>query len=394
MTALGTTRTAPPAAPGRPDLFLLGLTALLTVVGLVVLWSASFVIALVNYHNANGYVLRQMVGAVAGTIMLLAAARTDYRRLRHLALPIMVATVLALVAVLVLGSERNGAKRWLGPEIIAFQPAEFAKLAVAIFLARWLVGREEKMHSWQDSFIPFVIILGCVGALIMAEPSLGTTLVVAGIAVTMFYVAGASWAQLGALLLSGAVCVGMLIAIAPYRAERFSTFFGRTDDDAAFQTHQALVALGNGGWDGLGLGASRGKFFYIPESHTDGVFAVLGEEMGVVIAGVVLLLYVVLILRGFALARRCEDEFGAYLATGITAWIAVQMFLNVGGILSVLPLTGVPLPLMSYGNNALASMLLGIGVLVSISRNCPPAAAGPREVRTRRRNPWPRRPRS
>ena len=386
MSVLGASRSTPrPGVIGRPDFYLLVLTALLTVIGLVVLWSASFVIALVEYHNANGYVLRQCIGALAGATMLICAARMDYRRLKPFAIPIMALTMLALIAVLVIGSERNGAKRWLGPDLIAFQPAEFAKLAVAIYLARWLLGREERMHRWQQGFLPFTVILGSVGALIMLEPSLGTTLVVAGIAVTMFYVAGATWTQLFALGGAGAIAVGLLIAIAPYRAERFSTFFGRTDADATFQTHQALVALGNGGWQGLGLGASRGKFFYIPESHTDGVFAILGEELGIVIACVVLLLYVVLILRGFVIARRCQDDFGAYLATGITAWLAVQLMLNVGGILSILPLTGVPLPLMSYGNNALASMLLGIGVLASISRHTSPMAAPASEKRQPRR---------
>jgi cell division protein FtsW len=214
----------------------------------------------------------------------------------------------------------------------------------------------------------------------------------------MFFVAGASFTHIGALLGIGLVAIVPLALVVDYRYDRLLTFLGHGDPQGnLFQTHQAMVALGNGGLTGLGLGASRGKFFYIPESHTDGVFAVLGEETGVIIAGFVLLLFAFLFYRGFRLAQRCTDPFGAYIATGITTWIAVQTILNVGGITSLLPLTGVPLPFMSYGNNALAAVLMAVGVLASISRfgtgkpetpELPPGAPrGGRVVRRRGRSP-------
>lgn len=175
--------------------------------------------------------------------------------------------------------------------------------------------------------------------------------------------------HVAALIGSGLVAVVSLALLVDYRYDRLLTFLGHGETDGAlFQTHQALLALGNGGLTGLGLGTSRGKFFYIPESHTDGVFAVLGEETGLLMAGLVLCMYLFLILRGFHLARRCNDDFGSFIVTGVTTWIAVQTILNIGGITSTLPLTGVPLPFMSYGNNALAAVLMAMGVVASVSR--------------------------
>jgi cell division protein FtsW len=362
-------RAPAPAPAMRTDYVLLGIAALLTIIGLVTVWSASFVIGIVRFGDPNAYLIRQLIGAALGMFVLCFLWRTDYRRLRHFALPIMVLTIIALVGVLMIGEERNGARRWIGTGSLSLQPAEFAKLSLTIYLAAWLARPGRDLRSWQDGFIPFVIITGLVAGLIVAERSLGTTLVIVAIALCMFFVAGASWTHIAALGGIGLVAVVPLALMVDYRSDRLLTFLGHGElDGARFQTYQAMLALGNGGLTGLGLGASRGKFFYIPESHTDGVFAVLGEETGVIMAGFVLLLYVFLFVRGFRLAMRCKDSFGAYIATGITTWIAVQTVLNIGGITSVMPLTGVPLPFMSYGNNALAAVLMAVGVLASISR--------------------------
>jgi cell division protein FtsW len=359
----------PQTTPARSDYVLLGTAALLTIIGLVIVWSASFVIAIVRFGDPNAYLLRQLTGAFLGIFLAAAAWKMDYRRLRNFALPIMLLTILALIAVLVIGEERNGAQRWIGAGAFTFQPAEFAKLSLTIYLAAWLSRRGRNLRSWQEGFVPFVLITGIVAGLIIAEKSLGTTLVIVTIALAMFFVAGASLTHVAALIGAGLVAIVPLALLADYRMDRLLTFLGHGETDGAlFQTHQAMLALGNGGVTGLGLGASRGKFFYIPESHTDGVFAVLGEETGVLMAGFVLFLFVFLFVRGFRLAMRCRDPFGAYIATGITTWIAVQTILNIGGITSTLPLTGVPLPFMSYGTNALAAVLLAIGVLASISR--------------------------
>lgn len=294
----------------------------------------------------------------------------DYRRLRPLALPIMAATIVALVAVLVVGVSGGGAQRWIGVGPVTIQPAEFAKLAVIIYLAAWLATKGDTIRSWEHGLLPFVIIIGGVSVLILLQPNLGTTLIILAITVTMFWVAGASLSQMFALGITGIAAITFLATAAGYRAERLSAFFSAEADPQGngFQTLQALIAVGNGGWNGLGLGASRAKFFYLPESHTDGVFAIIGEEMGLLATLPIVVLYLILMVRGFQVARLARDEFGRYIAAGITTWITVQAFLNIGGILRVIPLTGVPLPFLSFGSNALAAALLAMGVLISISR--------------------------
>ncbi|MGH2608620.1 MAG: FtsW/RodA/SpoVE family cell cycle protein, partial [Tepidiformaceae bacterium] len=212
--------------------------------------------------------------------------------------------------------------------------------------------------------------IGSIGLLVMLQPNLGTTLVILVITVTMFFVAGASLLQMLALGTTGIACIFVLATVAGYRLDRLTAYLHAETDPLGngFQTLQALIALGNGGLTGLGLGASRGKFFYVPESHTDGVFAILGEELGIIATSAVLLLYMILMVRGYQIARRARDDFGMLIATGITTWITAQALINIGGITRVIPLTGVPLPFLSYGGNALASVLLAIGVLISVSR--------------------------
>jgi cell division protein FtsW len=297
-------------------------------------------------------------------------ARTDYRRLRPLAVPIMAATIAMLVAVLVIGIQGGGARRWIGVGELTIQPAEFAKLAVIIYLAAWLASKGAEVRSFEHGLVPFVLIIGSVSVLIMLQPNLGTTVIILCITVTMFYVAGASIAQMAALAVTGFTSMAILATMAGYRAERLSAFFSAEADPQGngFQTLQSLIAIGNGGIHGLGLGASRAKFFYIPESHTDGVFAIVGEELGLIATLTILFLYMLLMFRGFQVARRARDDFGQLIATGITTWITVQALLNIGGITRTIPLTGVPLPFLSFGSNALAAVLLAIGVLLSISR--------------------------
>ncbi len=356
--------------PGRPDLQLLALTATLLVIGLVTVYSASFVTALARFGQPNYYITRQVIWAGLGCMLMVAAIRTDYRRYETFAVPIMLATIGALVAVLVVGIEGGGARRWIGVGEFTVQPSEFAKLAVIVYLAAWLAGKGDSIRSFEHGLVPFVLIISSVAVLIMLEPNLGTSLVLLLITVTMFWVAGASLLQMIALGSTGFVVMLVLALKEGYRADRIAAFVNPEADPLGngFQTLQALMAMGNGGITGLGLGASRAKFFYIPESHTDGVFAILGEEAGIIATSFVLLLFMAFMVRGFQIARRSRDQFGMLVATGITTWFTLQALLNIGGITRVIPLTGVPLPFLSYGGNALAAELLAVGVLVSVSR--------------------------
>ena len=349
---------------------------MLTITGLVVVYSASFVISLAETATTATpgtpyyYIIRQLAWAVLGIILMVIAMRTDYHIYRRFAVPIMALTIFMLLAVLVVGVEGGGAKRWIGVGDFTIQPSEFAKMSVIVYLAAWLAGKGDSLRSFEGGLLPFVVIIGSVGVLIMLEPNLGTTLVILAITVTMFYVAGASFVQMLALGATGFACILTLATVAGYRMDRLTAYLDAEADPLGngFQTLQALIAFGNGGISGLGLGASRAKFFYVPESHTDGVFAILGEELGIVATSAVLLLYMILMFRGYQIARRARDEFGMLIATGVTTWIAAQALLNIGGITRLIPLTGVPLPFLSYGGNALASVLLAIGVLTSVSR--------------------------
>lgn len=327
-------------------------------------------IALADYGDANYFIARQVLWAAVGAVLLLAAMRTDYHVLQRLAVPMMLATLVILVAVLFVGIDVNGSRRWLGAGGMTVQPAEFAKFSVTIYLAAWLAGKDDSIRSFESGLAPFVAIISSVAVLIILEPDLGTTLILLAITVTMFWAAGASILQMIALATAGFLAISFLAIVEGYRVQRLQAFFNAEQDPLGngFQTLQALIAMGNGGIEGLGLGASRGKFFYIPGSHTDGIFAIIGEEMGIIGAMSVLILFVLFMVRGYQAAGRCRDRFGMLVATGITTWVAVQALLNIGGITRVIPLTGVPLPFMSSGGSALASLLLAVGVLVSISR--------------------------
>ncbi len=333
-------------------------------------YSASFVISLARFQEPHYYIIRQAIWAGLGGVLMVTAIRTDYRRYEAFAVPIMLATIAALVAVLAIGVSGGGARRWIGVGEFTVQPAEFAKLTVIIYLAAWLEGKGDSIRSFEHGLAPFVLIISSVAVLIILEPNLGTTIIMLLITVTMFWVAGASFLQMCALGVSGFLAILALATVQGYRLERMTAYFDAEGDPLGngFQTLQALIAMGNGGISGLGLGASRAKFFYLPESHTDGVFAILGEELGIIATLTVIVLFMALMVRGFQVARRSRDEFGKLVATGITTWLVIQALLNMGGITRVIPLTGVPLPFLSYGGNALAAELLAVGVLVSVSR--------------------------
>ena len=373
---------------------ILGLVLGLVVLGLLMVYSSSFAVGLLAYDNANYFVLRQAMWAAIGIGGMLVLMRLDYHWLRTISPLLMLVAIVALVAVLVpgIGLERNGAQRWIamGP-LPPVQPSEFAKLALIIYVAAWLSGKGTYIRSFALGFVPFVTMVGIVAGLILLEPDMGTASVVVLITVTLFFIAGASLTHLLALVGIGGVAAVFLIMTAGYRAERLMAFLRPEDDPSGigFHTIQLLIALGSGGISGLGLGASRQKFFYIPSAHTDGIFAVVGEELGFIGAMGVLLLFALLIYRGFRVLLRSSDEFGALLATGIICWISYQALINVGGISRAIPMTGIPMPFLSYGGSALATLLAAVGILLSISRyaNGPPAV----EQQSRRKR-TPRRP--
>lgn len=375
--------------PGQPDYLMALVAALLVGLGLVAVYSASMAIGLSDFNNANYFVLRQAVGAAVGTGLMVFFARLDYHNLKQWSPLIMLAALASLMVVLVphIGVNSNGANRWiaLGP-LPPVEPSEFTKLALVIYIAAWLSSKQEAVKRFSLGVVPFVLMVGLVGGLIMLEPDFGTTLVIVLTTGTMFFVGGAALRHLLTLGLSGVAAGLVMIAVGGYRSSRFLGFLDPQADPAGrgFHILQLLIALGSGGFHGLGIGASRQKFFYVPGAHTDGIFAIIGEETGFIGASIVILLFAILVFRGFQATLNAPDEFGSLLAIGITSWVAYEAIINIGGITRSIPLTGIPLPLMSYGGSALMSMMAALGVLLSVTRYNPrTGSAAPRQPRRR-----------
>jgi cell division protein FtsW len=357
----------------RPDYLITLVVAVLTGAGLVFVYSASFAIGLREFDNVNFFITRQAIGATIGAVAMFILARLDYRILARWSPLILLAALIGLLMVLMpgFGSDAYGSQRWiqLGP-LPPVQPSEFAKLAMVIYIAAWLAAKGDQVKQLSLGVVPFVLMVGLVGGLIMLQPDMGTFLVIVLTTSTMFFVAGAALGHVITLAASGLAGGFLLILVEGYRTERLVAFLKAEEDPdgKGFQILQLLIALGSGGVRGLGIGESRQKFFYIPGAHTDGIFAIVGEELGFIGALIIIALFVTLVFRGFQTAVRARDEFGYLLAVGVTCWIAYQTVINLGGITRSLPLTGIPLPFLSYGNNALIATMAGIGVLLSVSR--------------------------
>ncbi len=357
--------------PGKPDDAIFVTALALVVIGLVFVYSASFAIALSAFDNINYFIVRQGVSALIGLAAMVVLMRVDYHRLRVVSPALMLVAVLSLAAVLFVGDASYGARRWISfGSLPPFQPSEFAKLAMIIYISAWLASRGAEVKTFALGFVPFIFMVGVVAALIILEPDTGTAIIVVLTTVTLFFIAGASLTHLMALLGIGSVTAVILVFAHSYRLDRLMSFVSAEDDPSGlgFQVLQLLIALGSGGVHGLGLGVSRQKFFYIPGAHTDGIFAIIGEEAGFVGSIMVIGLFAYLCYRGLRVALNARDDFGAYLATGIVGWIAFQALVNIGGVTRSIPLTGIPLPFISYGGSALIMTMAAVGVLLSVSR--------------------------
>lgn len=353
----------------RPD-WLLALAVLsLALFGVLMILSASAYLAGTS-GNIYSFVTKQLLSLGLGLVLMGVFSQLDYRHWRVWAGTMLAAVILLLLAVL-LSSPIRDVHRWVQLGSVHFQPAEFVKLGFLIYLAAWLARLGVKIRSVPDSLIPFVCLVGLVGGLIMLQPDMGTMVTLVLTAVCVYFLAGAPWYHLGAGVVIGALLGITLILAAPYRFERLQTFLNPTADPlgSGYQTAQITTAIGSGGLWGLGFGQGKLKLLgYVPEVHTDSIFAVVVEELGFVRALLVLVVFLWVILRGFSIARRAPDGFGRYLALGITSLLLVQTFINLAAMLGLVPLTGIPLPFISYGGSSLVVMLAGIGILLSISR--------------------------
>jgi cell division protein FtsW len=350
----------------------------LTLIGLVMVLSASSVSAFAEYGSSFLFFKRQAIYALVGGIAALAVGRLRYQVWQRVWRPLLAVTVVLLMLVLhpATGTTAGGASRWLSLGPVSLQPSELAKLVVIVAVASIMAGSMRHLGETVVWAVPLLVVVGLVSVLILLQPDLGTMMVVALSVLCMMFVAGV---RLRLMALSSLVFTGVgmaLIMSAGYRKTRFLAFLNPWADPqvTGYQIIQSLIALGSGHLFGVGLGASRQKWNYVPNAHTDFIFSILGEELGLVGELLVLLLFGALLWAGVRIALRAPDTFGRLLAGGITAWFGIQALVNLGAVTGVLPITGVPLPFMSYGGSSLVVSLVAVGILFSIGRSGLPAA--------------------
>ncbi|MDN5322150.1 MAG: cell division protein FtsW [Clostridia bacterium] len=357
----------------QPDIVLFLTTFLLLSIGVIMVLSASSYHAMLFYDNPYHFLKRQLMWAGLGIISMFFFMNFDYYKTKRLIVTGFIVTLVLLVLVLIPGVGINvkGSSRWLGVGSLTFTPSEIVKLAIVFFFARAMSMDTEKIKNFQG-FLSYLAVLGIVVALLLLQPDLGTTIAVAGTAFCMFIAAGARLSHLFGLAFTGVLGVIGLIIQEPYRLKRIVGYLKpfETASNEGYQTVQSLYALGSGWLFGIGLGNSRQKFLYLPERHTDFIFAIIGEELGFIGVFLVILLFFLFIWRGYRIALYAPDRFASLLAVGLTSIIAVQSVINIGVVTGSLPVTGITLPFVSYGGSSLTFSLIGVGILLNISRYC------------------------
>jgi len=352
----------------RLDYILAITVGALLVMGLMMVYSSTFDLAYQAKGQSAYYLIRQVMWVAFGLAALLGLARLDYSHLHRMSIPLMGVMLVLLVLVLILGKELNGARRTLANGSI--QPSELTKLAVVVYIADWLASKGEKIRDVSYGLVPFGVLIGVIAGLIVLEPNFSTASLIVLTAATMFFLAGAELTQ---MLGGGAVATvtfGMLVMNSAHAKDRILGFVKMFSDptQVSWQLQQSLVALGSGGILGRGLGASRQKLLHLPLPATDSIFAIIGEEMGLVGCLIVIGLFAVLAYRGFKIAAQAPDVFGALLAAGATSWLVFEAMFNIAAMTGLVPFTGIPLPFISYGGSALVSAMGAVGILLSVSR--------------------------
>ena len=369
------------AAP-KFDPLLLGAIAALTTVGLVMVYSASAILAADKLGDGFFFLKRQLIAAALGVVTMAVAMRLGYRRLARLAYPILLVATGLMIAVLIpgIGSTAGGAQRWIRLVGFSLQPSEILKLAWVIYLAYSLARKREKVASFSVGFLPHLLLAGFLAVLCLGQPDFGSAVALIFLLFAMLFAAGAKLSYLVASLLVALPIGYHLIASSPYRLRRLLAFLDPwgTRQDEGYQVAESLLSVGSGGITGLGLGDGRQKLYFLPEAHTDFIFSIIGEELGLIGVVAVVLLYGLLIWRGLRASLSASEPFGVYLGLGLTTLFAFHALVNMSVALGLLPTKGLTLPLVSYGGTSLVVMMGAAGILLSISAS---ARAGGRVVR-------------
>lgn len=359
---------------GNVDRILLITVFVLLGIGLIMIASAGVLYGRTRFDDAYYFLKQQCLGLGIGIILLFIFSHIDYRIWKRFVAPIFLLALVLLILVFVpgIGTSVYGASRWIEFGQISFQPSEVMKLAMILYLSAWLSGKGKKRTAdLFEGFVPFLAILFLVGFLIIKQPDTGTFGLIFLTSLSIFFSSGASVRHIFSLIFAGFFALFVLIKMAPYRMQRFLVFMNPDHDPQGFgyQITQALLAIGSGGFFGLGLGQSRQKFNYLPEPVTDSIFAVIGEEIGFFGVSIIVFLFLLFAWRGLRIASSAPDVFGKLVSVGIVSWIVFQAFINMSAISGLIPLTGIPLPFISYGGTSLAVILASVGILLNVSKH-------------------------
>lgn len=357
----------------RPDSILISIIFIIFIFGLIMLSSASVVVSFEKFGDANYLIKHQIFfGVIPGLILLFFTSQIDYKQWQKFALPLFVLSIILLLLVFIpgLGQSYGRAKSWINIFGISIQPSEIIKLTLILYLSAWLAGRGKEISHFFYGFLPFLFFLSIISLLIILQPDIGTLSVIVLIALIIYFAAGAKLWHLGLVSLGGMGILFLLVKIAPHRLARFLVFLNPELDPQGIGYHlkQALLAVGSGGLFGRGLGLSRQKYLYLPEVIGDSIFAIIAEELGFIFTILLVILFLILMFRGLRLARLAPDNFARLTVVGIVSWFIFQAMINISAMIGLLPLTGLPLPFISYGGSALTMSLAAVGILINISR--------------------------
>ena len=352
---------------------LLVVTVALIAIGIVMIYSSSSIFAYEKYGDSAYYLKRHLSFLFIGFLLAIAFMKFDYGFLRKFIKPFLILSILLLVAVFIpgIGRAAGGARRWIHLGPLSFQPSEITKMAMVFYAADVLSRKQSEIRDFLYGFLPLMLTLGLCTLLILAEPDLGTAVALATLIIIMAFIAGVDIKQLGLVMLSGLVAFIGLVWMKPYRIRRITAFMDPWKDprDTGFQIIQSQIALGSGGIFGVGLAHSKQKLFYLPEAHTDFIFSIIGEELGIIGTLGIIALFIIFIWLGFRIAYSARDLFGQFLAFGLVTMIALQAAINIAAVIGLIPTKGLPLPFISYGGTSLVYSLVSVGLLLNIARH-------------------------
>ncbi len=364
--------TKPKTNEHEADKHLLVSVGIILCFGLIMLSSASSVLAYAKFGSSYYYFKHQLIGLGFGMLAFFIFSKIDYHKWKKFAFSFLIFSVVLLLLVFIpgLSAHYGKARSWINVFGFSLQPSEFVKISFLIYLAAWLEARRKHLDDFYTGTGPFVVVLGFIGFLMILQPDVGTLFIITLTSLIVYFAGGGKVSHILTIILIGILGLMIMVHFKPYQANRFKCmldpFF--SPDNICYQVNQSLIAIGSGGFLGRGFGQSRQKFMYLPEVNGDSIFAVIGEEMGWLFSSILVILYFYIFYRGYLISKNAPDIFGRILAIGIVSWIMIQAIINISGMIALMPMTGVPLPFISFGGSAIISALIAVGILTNISK--------------------------